>query len=50
MAHPELHAAWARMLPIHKADLFRYVILHDVGGYYADIDVNPMQPVRDWAR
>ena len=46
--HKEFKRAWARMKPIHRADLFRYLILHDVGGYYADIDVRLRVPLDDW--
>ncbi|EGD81794.1 hypothetical protein PTSG_02506 [Salpingoeca rosetta] len=46
--HPNLVNTWNRMKPIHRADLFRYVILHDVGGYYADIDVTLQTPLDDW--
>ena len=33
--HPELVPLYNRMLPVMKADLFRYIILYNVGGYYA---------------
>eukprot|EP00055_Hartaetosiga_balthica_P014939 m.85180 g.85180 ORF g.85180 m.85180 type:complete len:477 (-) comp8732_c0_seq2:321-1751(-) len=48
--HPELISAWKRMKPIHKADFFRYIILNDVGGYYADIDVSCRQPIHLWTK
>eukprot|EP00912_Choanoflagellata_sp_UC4_P000301 UC4_evm3s182 len=48
--HPELVPAWEKMLPIHKADLFRYVILFDIGGVYSDLDVTCSVPVREWTQ
>lgn len=46
--HPELIPMFKRMTPIMRADLFRYLILYDVGGYYADIDVECAQPIDKW--
>lgn len=46
--HPDLQHVWQRMKPIHRADMFRYLILYDVGGYYADIDVTLNIPLNDW--
>ena len=48
--HPELIPHWNRMKNIEKADLFRYAILYDVGGIYADIDVTCQRPVDEWLR
>eukprot|EP00039_Didymoeca_costata_P029570 m.25251 g.25251 ORF g.25251 m.25251 type:complete len:1001 (+) comp7690_c0_seq1:225-3227(+) len=48
--HEWILPAWDRMKPIEKADLFRYAILHDVGGIYADIDVTCSRPVDEWLR
>lgn len=47
--HPQLMYAFERMKAIERADLFRYVILHDVGGVYADIDTVCSRPVSEWA-
>jgi mannosyltransferase OCH1-like enzyme len=46
--HPELIPAFEQMKPIQKADLFRYMVLYDEGGYYADCDVDCMQPIDRW--
>jgi mannosyltransferase OCH1-like enzyme len=46
--HAELWTLYNRMEPVMKADLFRYLILYDVGGYYADIDVQCSQPLDTW--
>eukprot|EP00730_Choanoeca_flexa_P006592 TRINITY_DN12182_c0_g2_i12.p1 TRINITY_DN12182_c0_g2~~TRINITY_DN12182_c0_g2_i12.p1 ORF type:complete len:657 (+),score=126.19 TRINITY_DN12182_c0_g2_i12:35-2005(+) len=46
--HAELWGMYQRMVPVMKADLFRYLILYDVGGYYADIDVECLQPIETW--
>lgn len=46
--HPELRHAFERMKPIERADLFRYVILYDMGGVYADMDVSCYRPVSEW--
>ncbi len=36
---PELLELYDRLrLPVERADLFRYLVLHDQGGVYADID------------
>jgi hypothetical protein len=48
--HPELLPAYAQMKPIQRADLFRYMVLYDEGGYYADCDVDCTRPVDDWVR
>ena len=36
------------MKPIEKADTFRYAILHDKGGYYADVDVTCTRGIDEW--
>lgn len=41
--HPELLSAYEQMKPIQRADLFRYMVLYDEGGYYADCDVDCTQ-------
>ena len=46
--HPELLPAYEQMKPIQRADLFRYMVLYDEGGYYADCDVDCTQPVDRW--
>ena len=46
--HPELLPAYEQMKPIQRADLFRYMVLYDEGGYYADCDVDCTQPIDSW--
>jgi mannosyltransferase OCH1-like enzyme len=46
--HPELLPAYEQMKPIQRADLFRYMVLYDEGGYYADCDVDCSQPIDSW--
>eukprot|EP00038_Savillea_parva_P009827 m.186087 g.186087 ORF g.186087 m.186087 type:complete len:963 (-) comp16670_c0_seq1:209-3097(-) len=46
--HADMMTAWDLMKPIEKADTFRYVVLYDFGGYYADIDVACTQPIDSW--
>lgn len=36
---PEVHAVWHELLGIQKADLGRYMILYQEGGFYADTDI-----------
>ena len=31
-----------------RADVFRVLVLHALGGVYADIDVAPLRPIDDW--
>jgi hypothetical protein len=33
---------------VERADVFRVLVLHALGGVYADIDVAPLRPVDDW--
>jgi len=47
-SHPDMIAAFDQMQPIQKADLFRYLILLDRGGVYADLDVACQRPVDAW--
>ena len=46
--HPELLPVFDMMKPIERADLFRYVIVFDEGGYYADVDVAVRRPIDEW--
>eukprot|EP00980_Cylindrotheca_fusiformis_P023641 scaffold10700_cov108-Cylindrotheca_fusiformis.AAC.5 len=34
-----IRQAWAVARPVQKADLFRYLLLHQFGGFYFDLDV-----------
>eukprot|EP00930_Biecheleria_cincta_P044001 TRINITY_DN30182_c0_g2_i1.p1 TRINITY_DN30182_c0_g2~~TRINITY_DN30182_c0_g2_i1.p1 ORF type:complete len:356 (+),score=50.24 TRINITY_DN30182_c0_g2_i1:71-1138(+) len=46
--HNSLWPIWKYLQPIQRADAFRYAVLLHEGGYYADIDVDCMQPIKDW--
>lgn len=35
-------------LPIHKSDVFRYMVLQTFGGIYSDIDTVCLKPVSSW--
>lgn len=39
---------WQYLQPIQRADAFRYAVLLHEGGYYADIDVDCVQPIKEW--
>lgn len=34
--------------PVEKADLWRYMIVHQFGGVYADIDTTCVRPIKSW--
>ena len=36
---------WEALTPVERADVFRYLVLWDQGGYYADLDVTCSQPI-----
>ena len=43
--HPELHRAFARFeRQIMRVDVFRYVLMHDFGGLYCDLDSEFVRP------
>ena len=46
--YPAIWPHYQRLLPIQKADVFRYVALWAFGGVYADIDVTALEPVDSW--
>ena len=46
--HPDLVPVWDKLIAIQKADFFRYIIVLDEGGVYADLDVTCIQPVDLW--
>lgn len=48
--HPELTRAWTIMNHIEKADTFRYAILFDQGGIYADVDVTCVKSIKQWSK
>ena len=36
---------WDKLTPVQRAGVFRYLVLWDQGGYYADIDVECAKPI-----
>jgi mannosyltransferase OCH1-like enzyme len=42
-------AVWDKLKPIQKADFYRYIIVLDEGGVYADLDVTCVRKVDEWA-
>ena len=46
--HPELVVVWDKLIVIQKADFFRYIIVMDEGGVYADLDVTCVKPIEKW--
>jgi mannosyltransferase OCH1-like enzyme len=47
--HPDLLALHdAYPYPIQRADLIRYLILHDYGGVYSDLDLYPIQNIESY--
>ncbi|TPX31720.1 hypothetical protein SmJEL517_g04997 [Synchytrium microbalum] len=47
--HPTIYATF-KDLPkkVHKADIFRYLVLNTFGGVYADVDTLTLRPVEKW--
>ena len=39
---------WEALSLVQRADLFRYLVLWDQGGYYADIDVECVKPIAEF--
>lgn len=46
--YPDLEEAWPILNPVERADLFRYAVVHKMGGFYADIDVLCLKPLEEW--
>lgn len=46
--YPDLESAWPTLKPVEKADLFRYAVVHNMGGFYADMDVLSQKPLEEW--
>ncbi len=42
---PEMHSLYTSLTPVQKSDVWRYVVLWEHGGVYADADVVPLVPV-----
>ena len=45
---PELEEVWPGLLPVQQTDIFRYAVVYIFGGWYADSDVTPVLPIRQW--
>lgn len=39
---------WRALKPIQRADLFRYMVVFLLGGFYADLDVECRIPIKKW--
>ena len=39
---------WEALSPVQRADIFRYLVLWDQGGYYADIDCRCTKPIAEF--
>ena len=39
---------WDELSMVERADVFRYLVLWDQGGYYSDIDARCQQPIADF--
>jgi mannosyltransferase OCH1-like enzyme len=48
--YPELMDVYLKLTVIMRADLFRYLVMHRLGGIYADIDTTPLKDFRFWFR
>lgn len=46
--YPDIAAAFPVLKPVERADIFRYAIIHKMGGFYADMDVLQIKPFRSW--
>ena len=47
---PHLLATWRQLDAVQRADFFRYIVIYEYGGVYADADVDCLVPVAKWAR
>ena len=45
---PKMWSIWESLSPVQRADVFRYLVLWDQGGYYADIDVRLEKPIAEF--
>jgi len=39
---------WQGLKPVERADVFRYLVVYEQGGYYADVDVSCTRPIREY--
>ena len=48
--YPKLWPIYNKILhPVQRADVFRYAVVHQYGGVYADIDVLNLIPIDQWS-
>ena len=47
---PELVDVYQTLRPVEKADLWRYLVILERGGVYADVDTICHTPLRDWLK
>eukprot|EP00041_Stephanoeca_diplocostata_P010169 m.161673 g.161673 ORF g.161673 m.161673 type:complete len:96 (+) comp18052_c0_seq3:1065-1352(+) len=48
LSEPGLGRYMETLLPVEKADIFRYIIVYERGGIYADTDVTCKSPFSNW--
>lgn len=49
--YPDFYPVFAALpKPVLKADLFRYMIVYDEGGVYADVDTEALRPIEYWTQ
>jgi mannosyltransferase OCH1-like enzyme len=46
--YPQHHSTFSSLNAVERADMFRYAVIHHVGGYYADVDVESQAPIETW--
>jgi hypothetical protein len=46
--YPQLQEAFVALRPVERADIFRYAVVHSLGGFYSDVDVTCRRPIKDW--
>ena len=39
---------WNNLNPVERADVFRYLVIYQKGGYYADLDVSCSKAIREY--
>lgn len=49
--HPQFYPIFLALpKPVLKADLFRYMVVYDEGGVYADVDTEALRPMEYWTQ
>ena len=49
-SYPQYLQAYRRLIPIQRADFLRYLLLHEYGGLYADVDTTCRRPIEELLR